>query len=93
MWLSGLLVLAVTAALRSGAAVQLLLCRWEWWVWLLVLLLLVLVLAVAVAVAVCSGALVQLLLCRWKCMVVALDKTVWMLASVLVLYVCLSVDV
>jgi hypothetical protein len=51
------------------------------------------VLAVAVAVAVCSGALVQLLLCRWKCMVVALDKTVWMLASVLVLYVCLSVDV
>ena len=45
------------------------------------------------AVAVCSGALVQLLLCRWKCMVVALDKTVWMLASVLVLYVCLSVDV
>ena len=38
MWLSGLLLLAVTAALRSGAAVQLLLCRWEWWVWLLVLL-------------------------------------------------------
>ena len=89
MWLSGLLLLAVTAALRSGAAVQLLLCRWEWWVWLLVLLLLVLVLAAAVAVAVCSAALVQLL----QCMVVALDKTVWMLASVLVLYVCLSVDV